>query len=372
MKKYILSAVLLIALHGTHTAQLPHITSIPNGPNKKAIITEQVGFTDVTISYHRPAVNGRQGKIWGQLIHKGFVNQNFGNNKLAPWRAGANENTIIEFSQDVQVEGNNLPKGKYGLFIAYDEAESIVIFSKKYDGWGSYFYDEADDALRVKVKPYQLNTSIEWLRYEFYNQTANSAVVTLEFDQLAIPFKIEVDAKKQQFDLLDAELKNPRGFTWQTLSKAADWCLQNNYKLEQGLAWAKKSSDDNGFGGNQQFNAINTTAQLLEKLGRKAEAATEIKRAINVANINELHQYARQLLQENKAVEALEIFKINANKNPNQFTTYAGLARGYAANNNTKKALENAKKALPLAPNDANKKAVETMIENLKAGTGIN
>src|SRR4028119_403566 len=141
MKNYLfLLAITLFAV--PMYAQVPYNSAAPNGYTKKAIVSEQVGLTLVTITYHRPAVKGREGKIWGEIIHKGFVDQGFGNGKPAPWRAGANENTVIEFDNDVKVEGQALPKGKYGLFIAYDSVASTVIFSRKADAWGSFFYEE--------------------------------------------------------------------------------------------------------------------------------------------------------------------------------------------------------------------------------------
>ncbi len=369
MKKSILFSLFLIFTSSLF-AQWPYMKAIPNGSNKKAIITEQVGLTDITICYHRPSVNGRDGKIWGNVIHKGFIQQGFGTNNPAPWRAGANENTTIEFTNDISVEGKFLVKGKYAIYIAYDSLESIVIFSKKYDNWGSFFYDEKDDALRVKVKPRRLENSIEWLRYEFYNQTQNSAEITLEFEKLAIPFKVEVDYLQQQFDAISGELKNPSGFTWEALNKGAIWCLQNNYQLEQGLKWSKNGTDN--FGGNNSFNAINTTVQLLNKLGRKDEATTEFKKAIAIGNMNELHQYGRQLLQEKKPIEALEIFDINLKKYPNQFTTLIGITRGLSATGNYKKALSYATIALPLSPNEANKTLVQKMIISLEHEEDIN
>src|ERR1700712_781240 len=118
-------------------AQVPYNSAVPNGYTKKAIVSEQVGLTQVTITYHRPAVNGREGKIWGGIVPNGFVDQGFGNGKPTPWRAGANENTVIEFDKDVKIEGQTLPKGKYGFFIAYDPLECTLIFSKRSDSWGS-------------------------------------------------------------------------------------------------------------------------------------------------------------------------------------------------------------------------------------------
>ena len=303
-------------------------------------------------------------------MHKGFADLGFGANKPAPWRAGANENTIIEFGDDVKVEGQTLPKGKYGFFIAYDPTESTVIFSKKSDAWGSFFYDEKDDVLRIKVKPQPVEKSVEFLKYDFLNQTPNSAVIALSWEKLSIPFKVEVDYLKQQFEAFVSESKNPRGFTWQGLEVAASWCLQNNYQLEQGLAWSTLAIDT--FGGSESFTAFSTKAALLEKLGKAEDAKALMKQARRFGNMNELHQYGRQLLILKKNKEALEIFQLNYDKNPNQFTTLVGMTRALSANGVYSKALEFANKALPLAPNEPNKQAVQGMIEKLKAGEDIN
>lgn len=350
--------------------QVPYNSALPNGPSKKAAVHEQVGLTQVSITYHRPAVNGREGQIWGNLVHKGFVKQGFGPDNPAPWRAGANENTIIEFENDVKIEGQNLAKGKYALFIAYDPIESMVIFSRKTDAWGSFFYDEKDDVLRVKVKPQTLEKSVEWLKYDFMNQTPNSAVITLSWEKLALPFKVEVDVLKQQFDLLVSEAKNPSGFTAEGLNVAATWCLTNNYQLEKGLEWIEFAIST--FNGGQKFPVLATKAQLLEKLGKPTEAAAIMKQALPLGNMLEVHQYGRQLLTLKKPKEALAVFQMNYDKNPTQFTTILGMTRALSANGNYEKALEFAMKALPLAPNEQNKQAVQTMIDKLKAGKDVN
>jgi tetratricopeptide (TPR) repeat protein len=371
MKNYLfLLAIILFAL--PLFAQVPYNSAVPNGYTKKAMVSEQVGLTQVTITYHRPEVRGREGKIWGGVVHKGFIDQGFGNGNPAPWRAGANENTVIEFDNDVKIEGQTLPKGKYGLFIAYDSAESIVIFSKRSDAWGSFFYDEKEDALRVKVKPQPIEKSVENLKYEFSNQTPNSAVVALAWEKLSIPFKIEADYLKQQFDALIAESQNPRSFTPQSLTVAAQWTLQNNYQLEKGLEWATQASGQKFPGDPTSFPALSTKAAILDKLGKSDEAAAVIKTALPFGNVVQLQQFGRQLLAAKKPKAALEVFQFNYDKNPNQFITLTGMARGLSASGEYAKALEFAIKALPLAPNDANKQAVQAMIEKLKAGKDIN
>jgi tetratricopeptide (TPR) repeat protein len=371
MNKYLISiAVILIGLH--LGAQVPYNSAMPNGYTKKAMVSEQVGLTQVTITYHRPSVKEREGKIWGETVHKGFVDQGFGSRNPAPWRAGANENTVIEFDNDVKIEGQVLPKGKYGFFIAYDPSECTVIFSRRSDAWGSFFYDPKDDALRVKVKPQSVDKSVEYLKYEFFNETPNSAIIALTWEKLSIPFKVEVDYLSQQFEAFVAEAQNPRGFTSQGLNLAATWCLQNNYRLDKALEWATLASGTSFPGNPGSFPAFATKAAILDKTGKYDEAAAVIKTALPVGTVNELQQYGRQLITAGKGKLALEVFQFNFNKNPNQFTTLIGMARGLSANNKYGEALEYASKALPLAPNEANKQAVQGMVEKLKAGKDIN
>src|SRR4029079_15198782 len=198
MKK-IFAILLSLALFQVAFSQII-LTALPNGGNKKAAVSERGGITDVTIQYNRPGVKGREGKIWGQLIPVGYTDQGFGSSKAAPWRAGANENTTIEFSNDVKIEGQPLPAGRYGFFVAYDPNECTLIFSKNSTAWGSFFYDPKEDALQVKVKPVALDKSVEWSKYEFMNQTENSATIALQWEKLSIPFKVEVDYVKTQLE----------------------------------------------------------------------------------------------------------------------------------------------------------------------------
>jgi tetratricopeptide (TPR) repeat protein len=353
-------------------AQIPYNGAVPNGYTKKAIVSEQVGHTEVSITYHRPAVNGREGKIWGGVVHAGFINQGFGNGKPAPWRAGANENTVIGFEQEVKIEGQALPKGKYGLFIAYDPKECIIIFSTRTDAWGSFFYEEKDDALRVKVKPRPIQNSVEFLRYEFEGQTPNSAFITLSWEKMSIPFRVEVDHLKQQFDAFVSQSQHPTGFTSEGLNIAANWCFQNNYQLDKALEWATLATSPNFPGNPASFAALSTRAAILDKLGKVDDANAMLKKALPFGNMNQLQQLGRQLITAKKPEIAMEVFQFNYNKNPDQFVTLIGMARGMSANGDATKALEFANKALPLAPNDTSKQAVQTMIDKLKAGQDIN
>ncbi len=187
---------LLVTIFFTLTTLSQNLTVPPNGGNKKASVSERIGITDVTIHYDRPGVKGREGKIWNDLVHTGYKDLGFGTSKAAPWRAGANENTTITFSTDVMVEGKPLKAGTYGFFVAMGANDASLIFSNNSSSWGSFFYNPKENALEVTVKTIPTTESVEWLKYEFINETDNSAVVALMWEKLKIPFKVEVDIVK--------------------------------------------------------------------------------------------------------------------------------------------------------------------------------
>lgn len=349
------------------------LTTAPDGGNKKALVGERIGITDVTVHYDRPAVKGRDGQVWGGLVHKGFADLGFGTSKSAPWRAGANENTTVEFSTDVKIEGKDLPAGRYALFIAYDPTESTVIFSKNSTSWGSFFYDPKEDALRVAVKPVALDKKVEWLQYQFINETETGATLQLEWEKLAIPIHIETDYVNLQIASFRKELRGERSFNpgWQPFNEAATFCLMHNTNLEEALAWVDHSISG-PFIGEKNFRNLSTKAQILTKLNRQDEAKAIMKDALAQGSPVEVHNYARQLLMQKKSQEAFEVFKFNYDRNPNTYTTNMGLTRGYSAIGNYKKALEYANKALLQAPDNGNKMSVEKIIKMLGEGKDVN
>lgn len=350
-------------------AQILH--TIADGGNKKATVTERIGITDVTLHYDRPAVKGREGKIWGQLVPYGFTDLGFGTSKAAPWRAGANESTTISFSTDVLVEGKALPAGTYGLFVAMGPGDATFIFSKNFTSWGSYFYDDKEDALRVKVNTVALAESVERLKYEFMDEKENSATIALIWEKLKIPFKVEVDYVNTQLQSYRNELKNEKGFRHEAWLEAVNFCIQRNTNLQEALQWSNYSIAG-PFIGQKNFATLSTKAKLLNKMGRLTEAELIMKEAMPMATMQELHNYGRQLLNEKKPVQALEAFKLNAQKNPNVFTTNMGLMGGYSANGDFKNALKYAKAAQPQATDKVNKDALEGFIKTLTEGKDIN
>src|SRR5215203_5717702 len=123
----------------------------PRTPSPAATFTQTIGISTVTVKYSRPKVNNRE--VWGALVPYGWNVQNFGPGSSAPWRAGANENTVIEFSHNAKVEGTDVPAGKYGLFFVINKDNTgEVILSKDYRSWGSFFYDAKQDQLKAKIQ----------------------------------------------------------------------------------------------------------------------------------------------------------------------------------------------------------------------------
>lgn len=365
-KIYLFLPLFLLSL----TVVSQSLTIPPNGGNKKASVNERIGITDVTIHYDRPGVKGREGKIWNNLVHMGFTDLGFGTSKAAPWRAGANENTTMSFSTDVRVEGKLLKAGTYGFFIAMGQGDATLIFSNNSTSWGSFFYDPKEDALRVNVKTVPLNESVEWLKYEFLDEGENSSTIALVWEKLKIPFKVEVDYPKTQLESFRNELRTAKGFDADSWVQAAQFASKSN-DMEDAIAWSDYSI--NGvFVGQKNFNTLSTKAMILQKAGKFAEADSLMKQALPIGSMQDIHLYGRQLLKEKKPVEALVVFKMNAQKTPNVFTTNMGLARGYSANGNFKNALKYAILALSLAPDKGNKDATQDMIEKLKAGKDIN
>ncbi|MFA5806342.1 MAG: DUF2911 domain-containing protein [Melioribacteraceae bacterium] len=170
------------------------ITIIAQQENKpraslKASVSQRIGVeNDITIIYSRPGVKGRN--IWGDLVPFGLAPGNkYSNNNPFPWRGGANENTTIEFGKDVTVEGNKLPAGKYGLHFIPGEKNWVIIFSKNNSNWGSFTYDQKEDALRVTVTATKAPFK-EWLTYGFDDLNGNSATAFLKWEELKVPFKI--------------------------------------------------------------------------------------------------------------------------------------------------------------------------------------
>jgi tetratricopeptide (TPR) repeat protein len=353
------------------------ITLPPDGDNQRAEVAQQIGIVRAAIEYRSPDVHGpngedRRGKIWGGLVPWGVHDLGF-NNRKGPWRAGANENTVFSVSHAVMIDGQPLPAGRYGLHMLAGEREWTVIFSKNSSSWGSFSYDQAEDALRVTVKPEKAPYR-EWLTYDFTDRKPDRATVALVWEEIRVPFTITVpDIATLYIDNMRLELRNAAGFRWQSWQAAAQYCLQQNKNLPEALTWAETAIALPGIG-QANFSTLSTKAQILEKLSRTSDAAAAMAAALDspTASVFEIHQYGRQLLTQGKPKEALAVFERNAKRFGDTWPVHVGLARGFSAAGDYKEALKHAELALTQAPDDLNRRSIADAVARLKQGQDMN
>ncbi len=320
--------------------------------SQRATVIQRVGMTDVTITYHEPLAGGRE--IWGKIVPYGKV-----------WRAGANENTTITFSDDVSVEGKPLAAGTYGLHTIPDKDQWTVIFSKNSTSWGSFSYDEKEDALRVTVKP-QAAEFREALTYTFDDIKPESAAATLRWEKIAVPFHVGVDVKGLVLRSVHNQLRNTGGFTWAGYDEAANWCLDNNYNLEEALKWEETSIQNE-----ERFENWETKSRIQDAMGRKDEAAKSFARAMDKATAVQLYVYARGLQRQGNAKRAFELYPQVPKKDPNHWTSHLALARVASNSGDFPTATKEMSQAISGAP-DPTKPFLQPLLKRLEAKDDIN
>jgi hypothetical protein len=320
--------------------------------SQHALITQRLGITDVTINYHRPLVNGRQ--IWGKVVPYGEV-----------WRAGANENTTITFSDPVSIEGQALDKGTYGLHMIPGENQWTVIFSKMSTAWGSFSYKQDEDALRVTVKS-QATDPHEALTYDFDDLKPDSTVVTLRWEKVAVPFKVAVNVNDIVTASLHKQLRGLNQYYWEGWDDAATYFLTAKTNLDEAL-----KDEDQSIQAEERYDNLIGKSRILETMGRK-DAATEFRnKALEKADAVQLYQYGRQLQTEKKSEEAFALFRSNAKKFPDNWTSHVGLARVYSGQGDYDHAVKEMQAALTNAP-DSNKQNIQNYIKRLQSKDDIN
>lgn len=343
----------------------------------QASVSQTVGISKITVNYSRPNVinpqgQDRTGKVWGELVPFGFTNYHFGTSTAAPWRAGADESTTIEFSHDAFIEGETIPAGKYGLFMAVEEnGEVTVIFNKRNTDWGSYFYIPEEDALRVRVNSVE-NNDTPLLTYHFPRADDKSAVLALDWEKKRIPVSINFDTPELVYYQMKNELQGDKGFSYLTWQQGARFLANHNIHLDEALQWANNAVEGQ-FYSLKNFQTLETKATVLKRLGKTDEADLVFKEALEhpTAFINNYYTYGRELIAEKKTKEALEVFKAASKKWSDHWLAPHGLARGYSAIGDSKAALKQEKKALLQAP-EGSKQFIEAYIKTLEEGKDFN
>jgi hypothetical protein len=309
MRRYFTVAAVLVAGLSLGAPGAEAQSAILNLPlaSQHARVTQRIGITDITIDYYRPLVGGR--KIFGGLQAYGEV-----------WRTGANNNTTIEVSDPVTVEGQPLQKGVYGLHMIPGETSWVVIFSRNSTSWGSFTYDKAEDALRVTVKPRTIE-NCEALSYEI-DPKPNSAVITMRWEKVAVPFTVEVDTPAIVELSLRNQLRGRAQFEWSPWMEAANYLLANKLSAEEALKYA-----DASIANEDRFENEITKSRALDILGRRDEALAVRNKAIGMATQLQIQVFARGLQAQGRQEEALDLFRANVKKDPNSWIAHNEAAR---------------------------------------------
>ena len=230
----------------------------------RASVMQVVGNTELTISYCRPAVRGRQ--IWGALVPYDKV-----------WRTGANEVTTFKTTSDVKIEGKPLAAGTYALVTIPRQDRWTLVFNKDAEQWGAFDYDEKKDVLRIDVKPVQSNLQ-ERMEFLFDEFNDDSADVVLRWEQVAVPFTVTVDTPKVALAKAEQELAGtPKPGA---LTSWARWFQEHEVSQDQALAWVQKAiaMPDGG-----TYWAYAVQARLLAHAGKAAEAKQSAQKALEAA-----------------------------------------------------------------------------------------
>jgi hypothetical protein len=337
-------AALLVLYTAALPGQAPPLIMPKVSP--RATVSQTVGLTTISITYDRPAVDGRE--VWGKLVPFDSV-----------WRAGANENTVIEFSSPVSVGGQEVPAGRYGLHMIPTANEWTVIFSKQANAWGSFSYDPKEDQLRVKTKPVPAEPE-ERLLYTFEAPGADSVVATLRWEKLAVPFAIAVNSKQVVVDSLRVQLRGLHKFFWQPWSQAAAWCNQNDVNLAEATEWAQ-----NSIGLQENFTNLRVKAALLEKQGDAAAAVTLRNRSLTLASEADINNYGYQLLAAGKTDSAIAMFRKNVKDYPRSWNAYDSLGEGLAKKGERKQAIEAYTKARKMVQDPTQQKRIDGIVAGL-------
>src|SRR5262249_17936542 len=201
------------------------------------------------------------------------------------WRAGANENTTISFSSPVKIDGKTLAAGTYGLHTIPTEKDWTIIFSKMSVAWGSFSYDEKEDALRIKATPKALAASQERLGYTFDDPTAGSVTVALRWEKLEVPFKLEVDTPTVAMAAIRDQLRGLPRFGWVGWNQAARYWVQNGGDLAEAGQMVDRS-----IGIQETYQNLTTRAMILEKKGDAAGATAARNKAMSLATEVDINQ----------------------------------------------------------------------------------
>lgn len=239
-------------------------------PSPHASVSQTVGVTDFTIEYSRPGVKGRE--IWGGLVPYNEM-----------WRAGANKATQFTASTDFQINGANVEKGTYSLFIVPNqEGPWEVILNKNTELWGIDGYDKGQDAARIKVPAQKMEKPVERMEFHFTEVSDEGAVLTFEWDHILLPMKIEVTTREYAMaNIKEALAKVNEENAASTYRNAARYASNHEDMHDQALEWVDQSIEAQDY-----WYSHLLKAEILAKKGEYAAAIDEANMAMKAGTAN--------------------------------------------------------------------------------------
>ncbi len=262
MRKYFAICLFLISALPLAAQQAVPAFKIPRVSQHQAI-TQTVGLTDITIDYSRPVAKGRT--IFGGLVPYDKV-----------WRTGANEATQITFSDDVTINGHPLPKGAYSLHTIPGKDSWTLIFNKTVKQWGSFNYDQAQDALRVTTKPQQ-GPFAELFTITFPDVTADDAVVAMRWADVMVLFKVGTNTTANVMAAATASVAGAAGTDAATPARAASFAFDSGNNA-LAMKWIDQSLKIKPTMGNLYLKS-----RIQAKGGDKAGAIATAESALKMA-----------------------------------------------------------------------------------------
>lgn len=335
------------------------LTGPPDGDNQFCSVTQGIGISKVTVTYHSTDVTSpdgkksRRGEIWGKLVPYDKEDN--------PWRAGSNENTTITLSDDAKINGSHVKAGTYGLFMIPSEKEWTIILTSFNEAWGAFTYNPKEDYLRFKVKP-ESSEYHEWLTWDFDIRQTDHSVLSMKWEDLKVSFKIEMDADNIILQSIRNELRSVLQFSWEPWNEAAGFCLKKGINLSEGLDWVNESIKIS-----PTFNNHITKANILKKLNSESEANEAFDMAVKFGNHVDLYVYGRNTLSAGKIDEAGKIFAENEKKFGNVWHVSLGWGRYYLAKKDKTNAVKHFQQAVKTAPSEPQRKSMEKLLEQAKS-----
>ncbi len=308
--------------------------------SKKASISQEIGITSITVDYHRPAVRNRI--IWGKLLPYGKI-----------WRAGAEECTTITFMDHVLINGKPIGPGKYGLHMIPETDSFTIIFSKNHTQWGSFYYKQEEDALRIKVPVEKVNFH-EYLKYDFEPITENKAAISMRWEEVGITFTVEVNEVETTLAVIRDELRTLPRFTWRGPREAALFCWLHDTNLEEALHWI-----DLSIGNEERFENVFIKHLILKSLGRSIQAHKFLEKSKELGGMNNMIFVARESIGHHKSLKkAIEILDLALLQYPDNYEAYLYMGVSYGWLGQLDKAKLTFQKALKMTTSQQEKDRV--------------